>query len=158
MRLSLRLEYLTQFSGPMRPFIIHMKDVQADGNCGLRAIADMLSFDEDGLAQVRCDLLKKMHVYAQLYESVYDSAECLEEIRHSLNHFEGEASYDHWMVMSEIGYLISSHYNVVLLLLSLHQSLTFLPLWTETILHAARRNIAIGFVNNHFIEVGYFFS
>ena len=61
------------------------------------------------------------------------------------------------MVMPEIGYLISSHYNVVLLLLSMHQSLTFLPLRTEPIPPAARRNIAIGFVNNnHFIEVGYF--
>ena len=117
--------------------IIHMKDIQANGNCKFRAIADMLGFGEDGWPQVRCDLLTEMHVYAQLYESVYGSAQHLEEIRHLLNHFEGGASYDYWTVMPEIGYLISSHYNVVLLLLPMHQSLTFLPLRTEPIPHVA---------------------
>ena len=84
------------------------------------------------------DLLTKTHVYAQLYESVYSSVKRVEEIRHSLNHFEGGASYGHWLVMPEFGYLISSHYNVVLLLLSMYQSLTFLPLRTEPIPPAAR--------------------
>ena len=90
---------------------------------------------------------------------MYGSAQCLEEIRQSLNHFDGGASYDHWMVTLEIEYPISSHYNVVLLLLSMYQSLTFLLLRTEPISLAARQNIVIGFVNNnHFIEIGYFFS
>ena len=75
-----------------------MKDVQADRNCGFREIADMLGFSLDGWPQVRRDLLSETHVYTQLYESVYGSAYCLEEIRQSLNHFEGGASYDHWMV------------------------------------------------------------
>ena len=114
------LDYLTQFSRPMRPFITHMKDVQVGRNCGFRAIADMLGFGEDRWPQMRRDLLSEMHLYAQLYRSVYGSAQRLEEITQSLNHFEGGASYDHWMVMPEIGYLISSYYNVVLLLLSIH--------------------------------------
>ena len=46
---------------------------------------------------------------------MYISAEHVEEIILMLNHFEGGAPYDKWMVMPEIGYLISSHYNMVLL-------------------------------------------
>jgi len=58
-----------------------------------------------------------------------------------------------------MGYLISFQYNMVLLLLSQHQCLTFLSLMTESILPAAHRSIAIGFVNNnHFIEICYFSS
>ena len=105
----MRLDYLIQFPAPMRPFIIHVKDVQADENCGFRAIADLLGIGEDRSAQVRRDLLKETHVYAQLYESVYNRVERVEEIRHSLNHFEGGASYDYWMVIPEMRYLISSH-------------------------------------------------
>jgi len=63
-RSSLRLDYLTQFPGLMRPFIIHMKDVQTDENCGFQTIADMLGFGEDGWPKVRRDLLSEMHVYA----------------------------------------------------------------------------------------------
>ena len=54
----------------------------------------MLNFEEDGWTQLRRDLLKEMNVYVQLYESVYDSAECVDEIRHMLNHFEGGTPYD----------------------------------------------------------------
>ena len=82
--------------------IIRVKEVQADENCGFRAIANMLGFGKDRWTQARRDLLKEMYVYTQLYESVCGSAEHVEEIRHSLNHFEGRTSYDHWMVMPEM--------------------------------------------------------
>ena len=69
-------------------------------------------------------------------------------------HFEGEAPNAKWMVMPDMGYLITSHYNVVFILLSLHQCLTFLPLRTEAVLQTARRSISVGFVNNnHFVVV-----
>ena len=69
---------------------------------------------------------------------MHGGAEHVEESRHSLNHFEGGAMYDKWMVIPEMRYLISSHYNVVLLLLSVHPCLIFLPLRTEPVPPAAR--------------------
>ena len=39
--------YFQQFSEPMCSFIMHTKDVQSDGNCRYRAIANMLDFDKD---------------------------------------------------------------------------------------------------------------
>ena len=156
-RSSLRVDYLQQFPKLMHPFIIHTKDVQSDGNCGYRVIANMLGFGEDGWAQVRRDMLIELNAFPHLYEGVYGSSERLEEIRHALNHFDGGAAYDKWMVMPDMGYLISSHYNVVLFLLSRPECLTFLPLRTEPLPVAARRYITVGFINNnHFIEASLF--
>jgi len=45
---------------------------------------------------------KEMNAYTQLYESVYGSAKRVEEITRSLNHFEGGAPYDKWMVIPDI--------------------------------------------------------
>ena len=45
------LSYVTQFSEPIHPFIIHVKDVQTDENYEFRAVADMLEFGEDKWAQ-----------------------------------------------------------------------------------------------------------
>ena len=58
------------------------------------------------------------------------------------------------MTMPDMGHLISSFYNVVLVLLSVHQCLTFLPLKSSPIPPCQRKLIAIGFVNgNHFVQV-----
>jgi len=66
---------MTQFSEPMRSFIIHVKDVQAHGNCRFRAVTDMLSFGEDRWAQIRHDMLQEINAYARLYLGVYGTAE-----------------------------------------------------------------------------------
>ena len=142
----------------MCPFIIHVKDVQADENYGYRAIANLLGFEEDGWAQIRRDMLQEINAYAHLYLGVYRSAECVKEIRQSLNHFEGGAPYAKWMVMPDMRYLIASHYNVVFILLSLHQCLTFLPLRTEPVPQTAHRSISVEFLNNnHFVGVSNIF-
>ena len=77
----------------MRPFIIHLKDMQANGNYGYRSVANLLSFGEVGWAQIRYDMLQEINAYAHLYLGVYESAERVKEIRQSLNHFEGGAPY-----------------------------------------------------------------
>ena len=140
---------MTQFPEPMRPFIIHVKDVQEDANCGFRAVADMLDFGEDIWAQIRCDMLQEINAYTHIYLGVYGTAEHVEEIRQSLIHLEGGAPYAKWMIMPDIRYLIASHYNVVLILLSLHQYLTFLLLRTELVPQIAHRSISVEFVNNN---------
>ena len=54
---------MTQFPEPMRPFIIHVKDVQADENCRFRAVEVMLDFEEDRWAQIRRDMLQEINAY-----------------------------------------------------------------------------------------------
>ncbi|XP_028075130.1 protein FAR1-RELATED SEQUENCE 3-like [Camellia sinensis] len=62
-----RISYFEQFSKKLRPYIRHIKDVQADGNCGFRAIAGLIGLGEDDWQQVRRNLLTELHsnVYLQ---------------------------------------------------------------------------------------------
>ena len=113
----------------------------------------MLGSGEDRCAQIRCDVLQEINAYTQLYLGVYGSVEHVEEIRQSLIHFEGGALYAKRMVMPDMAYLRASHYNVVFILLSLHQYLTFLPLRTEAVPQTTCRSISVGFVNNNQIFV-----
>ena len=65
--------------------------MQTDGNCGYRAVASLLDFDEAGWTQVRHDLFGELNCYPHLYEGVYESCQCVEEIRYSLSHFDDVA-------------------------------------------------------------------
>ncbi|XP_028073199.1 uncharacterized protein LOC114275367 [Camellia sinensis] len=58
------------------------------------------------------------------------------------------------MTIPDMGHLISSFYQVVLVHLSIQQCLTFLPLRSTPTSVASRKEICIGFVNNnHFVQL-----
>ncbi|GAY46426.1 hypothetical protein CUMW_096970, partial [Citrus unshiu] len=69
-----------------------------------------------------------------------------QELLHSLSFFGPNSRYDHWMIMSNTRYFIGSKYNVILLLISIQQCLTFLP--SRSILgpHSSHKIIAIGYI------------
>ncbi|KAG5516580.1 hypothetical protein RHGRI_037334 [Rhododendron griersonianum] len=59
-----------------------------------------------------------------------------------------------WMTMPDMGHLIASTYNCVLVHLSKNQCLTFLPLRSKPLPSMRRKVIAIGFVDGgHFVQV-----
>ena len=86
--------------------------MQADANCGHRAVASLLDFGEAGWTQVRRDLFGELNCYPHLCEGIYENCQRVEKIRNSLSHFDGIAPYDKWMIMPEMRFSVSSHYNV----------------------------------------------
>ncbi|CAL5330385.1 unnamed protein product [Camellia sinensis] len=143
-----------EFPESLRPYIQLVKNVDADGNCGFRTIAGLMGFGEDEWLQVRKDLLQELHAHIDHYKSLFGGQERVDELTTTLAYFESNAAYSHWMTMPDMGYLISSFYNIVLFHLSSQQCLTFLPLRTIPMPIASRKEICTGFVNNnHFIQV-----
>lgn len=146
--------YIDAIPSALRPYIQHIKDVKADGNCGFRAIADLLGFGEDDWVRVRKDLLQELQCHSDHYRTLYGVEGTIAEITHALSYYDDCPPYDRWMTMPDMGHLIASCYNVVLYHLSLQQCLTFLPLRSVPVPLLSRKDIAIGFVNgNHFVEV-----
>ena len=146
--------YVDAFPAGLRPYFRYVKDVAADGNCGFRVIGGLMGFGEEGWLQVRKDLLSELHSHADLYRQLYGTQDRVDGLIHTLSDFEVCPGYGRWMIMPDMGHLISSCYNVVLCHLSLKQCLTFLPLRSEPIPTSSRKEITIGFVNdNHFVEV-----
>jgi len=62
---------------------------------------------------------------------------------------------DKWMNITNMGYVIASRYNVILLSLSLQQSIMFIPLRSQPPTDCSMlRVICIGHVyDNHFVQV-----
>ncbi|XP_028112685.1 uncharacterized protein LOC114310790 [Camellia sinensis] len=146
--------FLEAFPSELRRYIKYVKDVAADGNCGFQAIAGLMGFGEEGWLQVRKDLLKQLHAHSDHYRNLFGSQERIDDLTNILAYFEPNPGLDRWMTMPDMGHLISSFYQVVLVYLSMQQCLTFLPLTSIPTYVASRKEICIGFVNNnHFVQL-----
>lgn len=139
----------------MRPYIQLIKDVPADGNCGYRAIASLVGYGVDGWKQVRKDMLNELISHRPLYDWLFCEVGRYKELVNIIDYFEdANAGVDKWMTIPDMGHIIASCYNVVLMTLSSNLCLTFLPLRSLPEPTALRKSIAIAFVNgNHFVEV-----
>ncbi|XP_021807359.1 uncharacterized protein LOC110751233 [Prunus avium] len=147
------VEFVDAFPQALRSYIHHVKDVVADGHCGYRATAALLGYGEDGWVQVRGDLLNELETYSVHYSALYGSENRIYELKHSLAYFGPDANFDRWMTMPDMGHIIASCYDVVLVHLSNVQCLTFLPLRSRPVPLSDCREIAIGFINRHFVQV-----
>ena len=141
------VSYIDTLPCGLKPYILQVRDVTADGNCDFRAIAGLMGLGEDLWPQVRTGLSKELVTHVEYYKQLYGSQQRVKELLYIILYQGACPPYDRWMTMPDIGHLIALHYNVVLYHLSIEQYLTFLPLRSVPIPTAARREIAIGFVN-----------
>ena len=141
------VSYIDTLPSGLRPYILHVRDVTADGNCSFRANARLMGLGEDSWPQVQTRLSKELVTHAKHYKQLYGSQQRVEELLYIISYQGSYPPYDRWMTMPNMGHLIASHYNVVLYHLLVEQCLTFLPLQSVPIPTAASREIAIGFVN-----------
>ncbi|XP_028061474.1 PKS-NRPS hybrid synthetase CHGG_01239-like [Camellia sinensis] len=99
-----------------QPYIRLIEDVDADGNCGFRAIAGLMGLTKAEWVQVRRDLLQELHTHIDHYTHLYGSHDRIKELTHILSYFEPNPGYHRWMIMPDMGHLIASCYNVVFML------------------------------------------
>ncbi|KAK9927749.1 hypothetical protein M0R45_024918 [Rubus argutus] len=140
----------------MRPYILYIEDVASDGHCGFRVVASLLgNSNEDGWIRVRSDLIKELEFNSAQYAQLFMSEKRVDELHHALAYFGTTCLYqkEHWMTMPDMGHIIASCYNVVLMLFSSTQCLTFFPLRTVPLSVSSPKEVAIGFVNKHFVQV-----
>ncbi|XP_060969793.1 protein FAR1-RELATED SEQUENCE 6-like [Cannabis sativa] len=146
--------YLKSLPCELKPYIRFVKDVESDGNCGFRAIADLMGMGEDSWMQVRKDLKSELVSHRNDYNLLYGCPDRVDELLHILSYFKSYPSFKYWMTMPDMGHIIASRYNIVLVHLSIQQCLTFFPLRSNPLPAILHKIITIGFVNNnHFIEV-----
>ena len=149
-----KLKYIKCFPHQIREHIVNIMDVKADGHCGYRSIAGLLGMGEDGWATVRHDLVRELHTFHDEYVQLYGSIDRVAELVYSLSWFDSFAPYDRWMTLPDMGHLIASRYNIVLVHLSIRQCLTYLPLRSVSPAPLHHKLIALGFVEDcHFVQV-----
>eukprot|EP00256_Glycine_max_P064810 XP_025979405.1 uncharacterized protein LOC112997722 [Glycine max] len=116
----------------MHDFIDKIIDVKVDGNCGYRSVTDLSGMGEDSWSVVRYHLLKELGKFSEDYTRLFGGMERFEELRKSL-HVDGltKVITDKWMDITDMGHVIASRYNVIVVSLSKQQSMTFFPLRSQ---------------------------
>ncbi|KAH1197677.1 Protein FAR1-RELATED SEQUENCE 5 [Glycine max] len=147
---------LDQFQPFIHDFIDNIVDVGTDGNCGYWAIAGLLGMGEDSWSLVRTHLLIELAKFAEDYIKLFGGTDRFEDLRMSL-HVDGltTVTMDKWMDITDMGYVIASRYNVILVSLSHQQSMMFFPLRSQPPGDpSVHRIICIGHVyDNHFVQI-----
>ncbi|KAL5193300.1 Protein FAR1-RELATED SEQUENCE 5 [Glycine soja] len=146
---------LDQFHLFIHNFIKNIVDVKADGNRGYHVIAMLLGMGEDSWSLVCNHLLKELAKWFDEYVNLFGGIGRFEELKRSLL-VDGLSmvTMDKWMDITDMGYVIASQYNVILVSLSLQQSMTFSPLRSQPPIDSSvHRIICIGHVfGNHFVQ------
>ncbi|KAL5191388.1 hypothetical protein HKD37_04G010669 [Glycine soja] len=146
---------LDQFHPFMHDFIDKIVDVKADDNCGYQSIADLLGMGQDSWSVVCNHLLKELAKFSEDYIKLFGGMERFEELRMSLLVDRlTKVTTDKWMDIMDMGHVIASRYNVIVVSLSKQQSTTFFPLRSQPLANSSlHRIICIGHVyGNHFVE------
>ncbi|KAH1226067.1 PKS-NRPS hybrid synthetase [Glycine max] len=147
---------LDQFASFIQGFIRDVLDVKVDGNCGYWSIAALLGMGEDSWPLVRNELIKELDRWSHEYMNLFGGTERFEQLKLSLlvDGFS-KVSVDKWINITEMGYVIASRYNVILVSLSRQQSMPFFPLRSQPPLDSSgHRMICVGHVfGNHFVQV-----
>ncbi|KAH1256569.1 hypothetical protein GmHk_03G006709 [Glycine max] len=147
---------LDQFQPFMHDFIDKIVDVKADGNCGYRSVAGLLGMGQDSWLVVHNHLLKEHAKFSEDYIKLFGGTERFEELRMSLL-VDGltKVTTNKWMDITDMGHVIASRYNVIVISLSKQQSTTFFPLRSQPLVNSSlHRIICIDHVyGNHFVEV-----
>ena len=106
----------------MRPFIEDIVNVKGDGNCGFRVIARHLRMDEDSHVLVRHALINELKNHKSDYFSIYSTEKRFKvtlDGLHPPTSRSGIALEDKWFNTPDMGHIIATCYNRVVVLLTL---------------------------------------
>ncbi|XP_073220892.1 uncharacterized protein, partial [Cicer arietinum] len=116
--------------------------------------AALLGMGENCWAFIRQQCVIELQEFMSHYEILFGGENYVRQLIHNV-YVEQVASKDNWMTLPEMGYVIASKFNVVVVALSLNQSQTYFPLQSPPpTCMSDHRVIVIAFVNNcHFVQV-----
>ncbi|XP_028242200.1 uncharacterized protein LOC114420528 [Glycine soja] len=116
----------------------------------------LMKLIEHSWSVVRNHLLKELANFSEDYIKLFGGTERFEELRMSL-FVDGltKVTTDKWMDITDMGHVIASRYNIIIVSLSKQQNMTFFPLRSQPLANSSlHRIICIGHVyDNHFVEV-----
>ncbi|XP_006575921.1 uncharacterized protein LOC114373994 [Glycine soja] len=125
-----------------------------DGNCGYWEIAVLLGMGEESWSLVRNHMHKELTSWSEEYINLVGGIKRFEELKRSLLVDRlSMVTIDKWMNITDMGYVIASRYNMIVVSLSRQKSMTFFPLRNQPPLDSSvHRVICIGHVyGNHFV-------
>ena len=127
------------------PYVDEWLDVERDGNCGYRTVAHVIYGNQEFWTAVRRDLSTELYERFHIYAQVMGGVEQVNQLLQSLDHSVGIATMEKWMSFPDIGLVIATKYNAVVVSVSIDQSLTYLPLTSNAHNNSPAWTITIGY-------------
>ncbi|XP_012858917.1 PREDICTED: uncharacterized protein LOC105978051 [Erythranthe guttata] len=147
-------KYIETINPRFRMHVREIINIGSDGHCGFRAVASMMGFGEDEWGRVRDDMLRELTSIFFIYTAMHCGEETVRSMQTIVSNWDVPATRDYWMSFPNMGHVIASTYNIVLVYLSKYQCLTFLPLSSNPMLFRERQEHGMAFVDNcHFVHV-----
>ncbi|XP_057248237.1 uncharacterized protein LOC104894833 [Beta vulgaris subsp. vulgaris] len=107
------LPFHDQLPSYIVPYISSIHNVGADGNCGYRAVSRWIYEDEERWPTVREELAMEIETRLNIYSDILGGHDNVRSTLISLQHYVGSATKDYWMSLLDMGFVISTRYNVV---------------------------------------------
>ncbi|XP_057248063.1 uncharacterized protein LOC130590119 [Beta vulgaris subsp. vulgaris] len=120
-----------------------------------RAVSQWIYEDEERWPTVREELAMEIKTRLNIYSDILGGHDNVRSTLISLQHYVGSATKDYWMSLLDMGFVISTRYNVVVVCWSLDQPITFLLIIAREGNHAPDRVITLGFLQRmeHYVVV-----
>ncbi|KAL2934699.1 Bifunctional enzyme NanE/NanK [Bienertia sinuspersici] len=137
------------------PYINNIYNVDGDGNCGYRVVDRWIYGDDHRWPIIRKELGMEIKKRYELFSDALGSVANANKTLTSLSHFSGMAPRSKWMSLFDMGSVITTKYNIVVVSYSIHQFMTFFPLIVDEGKHSPDLVIIIRFLESmkHFIMV-----
>ena len=138
-------------------YITHIQDVQPDGNCGFRCVAEGLGWGEENWLFIRRQLMEELDVNKEQWKGILNCRDkgWYDELYSTINWTgTGPAPMRCWMDMPTTGLLIAQKFGVVVQFLCIggSESETFFPMFNGPNINPEHMIITFAFVNRgHFI-------
>ncbi|MCH92712.1 receptor-like protein kinase, partial [Trifolium medium] len=146
----------------MHPHIDDIVNVKGDGYCGFCVIALDTRKNADDYELIRLNMQKEISLHKETYLSLFGSTERLQYINDAFfpplrTSGHGIAPKEKWLTFSDMGHIIASYYNKVVVLLTKNEKIgasqTFFPLRGTPPQDPASKILCIGKVDSHFVYV-----
>jgi hypothetical protein len=103
----------------MQPYIDDIIDVVGDGYCGYRVVALHEGGNEEDYDLVKLNIVREIKLHRKLYEKVFAGKERVDYIIEALHQSKkctkhGVAPLKKWLTFPDIGHVIATYYNKVL--------------------------------------------
>jgi len=143
----------------MRPYIEDIVNVRGDGNCVFRVIARHMGLDEDSHVLVRHALINELKNHKSDYLPIYDIERRFKLILDGLHpptSRSGIAPIDKWSTTPNMGHIVATCYNRVVVLLTLPEigiCETYFPIRSAPPLKPHSNIMCLCLIPGHFLHV-----
>jgi len=156
----LQIPYISQIPNLMRPYIEDIVNVRWDGNCGFRVIARHMGLNEGDHVYVRHALINELKNHKSEYLPIYDTERRYTLILDGLHPPTSKsciASIEKWLTTPDMGHIIATCYNRVVVLLTLPEMggayETYFPIRSAPPLKPLFNIMFLCLIPDHFLHV-----